>query len=144
MTLRWRTVLLGAGALVALSAAGLGVRQWRAAHAAPAAADTTRAPAGLRVVVEVLNASGVPGQARRASFLLRDRGFDVVAWGNDASRGSETVIEDITGKPEVAERLARVLGGARIERGQDSLQRALDVRVKVGSGFRLPPGVFYP
>jgi hypothetical protein len=139
-----RSILLAAGALLVLAAGGVGVRQWRQANAAPVAGDTTRAPAGTRVIVEVLNASGVSGHARRASFLLRDRGFDVVTWGNHPSRVSETVVEDITRKGDAAQRVARVLGGARIADGKDSLQRGIDLRIRVGASWKLPPGVYYP
>jgi hypothetical protein len=107
--------------------------------------DTTSAPVGQRVVVEVLNASGVSGLARRATFLLRDRGFDVVGWGNDPQgRRSETLIIDYTDKPEAADRLARVLGGATVERGKDSLDRGLDLTVKLGSRFKPPREAFHP
>ncbi len=107
--------------------------------------DTTSAPQGQRIVVEVLNASGVTGLAKRATFLLRDRGFDVVAWTNDPrGRRSETLIVDYTNKPEAAERLARVLGGARIDRGKDSLDRGLDLSVMLGSGYRPVGEAFHP
>jgi hypothetical protein len=96
-------------------------------------------------VVEVLNSSGVSGLARRATFLLRDRGFDVVGWGNDPQgRRSETLIIDYTDKPEAADRLARVLGGATVERGKDSLDRGLDLTVKLGSRFKPPREAFHP
>ncbi len=107
--------------------------------------DTTSAPQGQRIVVEVLNASGVTGLAKRATFLLRDRGFDVVAWTNDPTgRRSETLIIDYTNKPEAAERLARVLGGARIDRGKDPLDRGLDLSVMLGSAYRPIGEVFHP
>ena len=107
--------------------------------------DTTSAPSGQRIVIEVLNSSGVSGLARRATFLLRDRGFDVVGWGNDPrGRRGETLIVDYTDKPEAADRLARVLGGARIERGKDSLDRGLDITVKLGNGYKPPAEAFHP
>ncbi len=107
--------------------------------------DTTSAPQGQRIVIEVLNASGVTGLAKRATFLLRDRGFDVVAWTNDPNgRRSETLIIDYTNKPEAAERVSRVLGGARIDRGKDSLDRGLDLTVTLGSGYRPTGEAFHP
>ncbi|MDZ7630411.1 MAG: LytR C-terminal domain-containing protein [Gemmatimonadaceae bacterium] len=115
--------------LVVIAAAGVvGARRWYGTGAMAVLGDTTRAPDGARIVVEVLNASGVTGLAKRATFLLRDRGFDVVGWANDpAGRRGETLIVDYTNRPEAAERLARVLGGASIERGKDSLSRGLDL-----------------
>lgn len=142
---RPRLILLGGLLVVAVAAAVVGARVWYARSPMAALGDTTSAPQGQRVKVEVLNASGVSGLARRATFLLRDRGFDVVGWGNDP-RGSrnETLILDYTDKPEAAERLARVLGGAQVERGTDSLDRGLDLTVKLGSGYRPPVEVFHP
>ena len=143
---RPRLILIGGLLLVAVTAGVVGARVWYT-RSSPMAAlgDTTSAPQGQRVKIEVLNASGVSGLARRATFLLRDRGFDVVGWGNDP-RGSrdETLILDYTDKPEAAERLARVLGGAQVERGKDSLDRGLDLTVKLGSGYRPPVEVFHP
>ena len=143
---RPRLILMGGLLVVAVTAGVVGARVWYA-RSSPMAGlgDTTSAPKGQRVKIEVLNASGVSGLARRATFLLRDRGFDVVGWGNDP-RGSrdETLILDYTDKPEAAERLARVLGGAQVERGKDSLDRGLDLTVKLGSGYRPPVEVFHP
>lgn len=141
-----RGTVVAAGALLVAGLAGLVV--WRAQDgaASPAdapGADTTRAPAGQRIVVEVLNASGVPGQARRATFLLRDRGFDVVGWGNDKERRPVTLIVDHTGRPEAAERLARILGGASIERAGPS-SRYLDLTVRLGSAWRPAAQPFHP
>jgi hypothetical protein len=141
-----RRVIIAAGLVAAVAVAGVFTARRAMARGSDAVTgDTTRAPADQRIVVEVLNASGVSGLARRATFLLRDRGFDVVGWGNDPSgRRSETLIVDYTDKPEAADRLARVLGGARIERGKDTLDRGLDLTVKLGSGFKPPVEVFHP
>ncbi len=139
-------LVLVAVAVVALAAAGIvGVRRFTASAPAEALGDTTRAPKGQRIIVEVLNASGVSGLARRATFLLRDRGFDVVGWGNDPlGRRTETLILDYTNKPEAAERLARVLGGATIEAGKDSLLRGLDITVRLGSSYSPAREPFHP
>ncbi len=135
-------------ATVAVAAAGVrAIQHYRRGTGTPAAVvgDTTSAPQGQRVLVEVLNSSGIIGLAKRATFLLRDRGFDVVGFGNDPKgRRSETVILDYTNKPEAADRLARVLGGAKIERGKDSLDRGLDLTVKLGSGYKPPVEAFHP
>lgn len=141
-----RRLLMAAGLVVVVAVAGVfTARRAMARGPLEMLGDTTRAPSGQRVVVEVLNASGVSGLARRATFLLRDRGFDVVGWGNDPKgRRGETLIVDYTDKPEVADRLARVLGGAKIERGKDSLERGLDITVKLGSSYKPPLEAFHP
>ena len=142
---RNRMLIIGA-TVIAVAAAGVfGARKWPVAVPGAVPGDTTNAPQGQRVLVEVLNASGVGGLARRATFLLRDRGFDVVGWGNDPrGRRSRTLVIDYTNKPEAAERLARVLGGAQIERGKDSLDRGIDLTVRLGSVYKPPAEAFHP
>jgi hypothetical protein len=143
---RTRVLVMVAVAITVGSAGVLGARQWYAARPRGAeTGDTTSAPQGQRVLVEVLNSSGIGGLARRATFLLRDRGFDVVGWGNDPrGRRSQTLIIDYTNKPEAADRLARVLGGGQIERGKDSLDRGIDITVRLGSGYKPPIEAFHP
>lgn len=142
---RGRMFMLGVLLLVAATASVLAARRWSGRMPVTMLGDTTSAPEGQRILVEVLNSSGVAGRARRATFLLRDRGFDVVGWGNDPSgRRSETLVIDYTERPEAAERLARVLGGAQIERGRDSLQRGLDLTVRLGSAYDPPAERFHP
>jgi LytR cell envelope-related transcriptional attenuator len=143
---RARVLVMVAVAITVGSAGVLGARQWYAARPRGAeTGDTTSAPQGQRVLVEVLNSSGIGGLARRATFLLRDRGFDVVGWGNDPrGRRSQTLIIDYTNKPEAADRLARVLGGGQIERGKDSLDRGIDITVRLGSAYKPPIEAFHP
>lgn len=142
---RARLIVIAAVIVVGGIGALAGVRHRFAINTQAVLGDTTSAPQGQRVVVEVLNSSGLTGLARRATFLMRDRGFDVVGWGNDPKgRRSETLIIDYTNKPEAADRLARVLGGARIERGKDSLDRGLDLTVKLGSAYKPPAEAFHP
>jgi hypothetical protein len=43
-------------------------------------------PESMRIRVEVMNASGTRGLARRATTMLRDAGFDVVGSGNWTER----------------------------------------------------------
>jgi LytR cell envelope-related transcriptional attenuator len=143
---RGRLLILAAVLITVGSAGVLGARQWYAARPRGVVpGDTTSAPKGQQVLVEVLNSSGIGGLARRAAFLLRDRGFDVIGWGNDPrGRRTQTVIIDYTNKPEAADRLARVLGGAQIERGKDSLDRGIDMTVRLGSGYKPPIEAFHP
>jgi hypothetical protein len=101
------------------------------------------APAGVRIRVEVLNATRVRGLARRATMHLRDRGFDVVSVGTSRDSRDSTVVLDRSGHPEWAQLVAKALGGARVEAAPDS-SRYLDVTVLVGATW-LPPGEpFYP
>ena len=132
--------------VIALGSAGLlGARRWYSGRPGVSVGDTTSAPQGQRILVEVLNSSGVGGLARRATFLLRDRGFDVIGFGNDPNgRQSQTVILDYTNKPEAAERLARVLGGADIKRARDSLDRGIDLTVRLGNSYKPHEESFHP
>ena len=142
---RSRMAVLCVVTIAALSAGLIGARRWYGGTPSVELGDTTSAPKGQRVLVEVLNSSGVGGLARRATFLLRDRGFDVIGWGNDPKgRRGQTVILDYSNKPEAAERLARVLGGAQIVRARDSLDRGIDLTVRLGSSYKPPAESFHP
>lgn len=102
-----------------------------------------RAPEGVRVRVQVLNATRVRGLARRATFVLRDHGFDVVETGTAREQHDSTLVVDAGGNPEWAGRVAKAMGGARVVSRPDS-SRYLDVTVFVGSTWRPPAQPFYP
>lgn len=100
------------------------------------------APAGTRIKVEVQNATATRGLARRATLYLRDRGFDVVAFGNASERRDSTLVLDRSGHPDWAELVAAAMKG-RAESRPDS-SRYLDVTVLVGSDWRPPALPLYP
>jgi len=101
------------------------------------------APAGIRIRVEVLNATRVRGLARRATMHLRDRGFDVVNVGTSREVRDSIIVLDRSGHPDWAALVARALGGARVEQALDS-SRYLDVTVRIGATWRPPAEPFYP
>jgi hypothetical protein len=100
------------------------------------------APPGVRIKVEVLNATATRGLARRATMFLRDRGFDVVASGTYREQRGETLVIDRSNHPEWARLVARAMS-ARIESHPDS-SRYLDVTVLIGANWRPPGKPFYP
>ena len=102
-----------------------------------------RAPADTRIKVEVLNATRTRGLARRATFHLRDRGFDVVGIGTAPAQRESTLVLDHSGHPDWARLVARALGGASIESRPDS-SRYLDITVLLGASWRPPSKPFYP
>jgi len=102
-----------------------------------------RAPEGVRIRVQVLNATESRGLARRATMMLRDRGFDVVATGTSRPLRDSSVVLDLTGHPDWASRVARAIGGARVEARPDT-SRYLDVTVLLGASWRPPAEPFYP
>jgi len=124
-------VILAAGALL-----GSALAQWRPG-AGPGASGTPLDPMwnGGRVRVEVLNAGGRPDMARRATELLRSRGFDVVYFGNADHFGQDsTTVLDRVGRPDAARAVARALGGAAVETRTDR-NLYLDVTVRLGSDW---------
>jgi len=141
-----------AGFVAVVGAAGTG-GWWLVARparqAAPFAhasgnADTVRLIGdSVRVKIEVLNASGERGLARRATSYLRDRGFDVVNMGNGDQRLDSSVVIDRSGHPQWAAQAARALGGARIVSRPDS-SRYLDLTILLGTSFRSPAQILYP
>ncbi len=100
------------------------------------------APPGVRIKVEVLNATLTKGLARRATTYLRDRGFDVVEMGTYSKQLDRTLVLDRSSHPEWATLVAEAFGGT-VKEKPDSL-RFLDVTVLVGADWRPPPLPFYP
>ena len=110
----------------------------------PVVHDSIRAPAGTRIRVQVVNASRRRGLARRATTLLRDRGFDVVEMGNSTGELLDsTLVLDRSGNEAWARLVAAALGGAAVQARPDS-SRYLDVTVLVGPDWRPPAEPFHP
>lgn len=114
-----------------------------AGHSVFAFRDQSTAPRGTRVKVQVLNATSVRGLARRATDLLRDKGYDVVEVGTSRESADSVVVLDRSGHPEWAKRVAAAMGGGRVESRPDS-SRYLDVTVLVGASWRPPAQPFNP
>ena len=100
-------------------------------------------PEGVRIRVEVLNATTIRGLARQGTFHLRDLGFDVVASGNSAERHDSSVVLVRSGNMEWGALAARALGGARVEARPDS-SRYLDLTIVLGRTWRPPAEAFHP
>ena len=108
------------------------------AHAVPG----DRGPA---IIVEVLNASGKPGNARVGTRVLRRAGIDVVYFGNaPATLGiiDSTRIIVRRGAAAVGEQVRKALGTGRVEVETDST-RLLDASVLLGADFA-PRQNFHP
>ena len=100
------------------------------------------APQGVRIKVEVLNATTTKGLARKATTYLRDRGFDVVEVGTSKQQVARTLILDRSNHAEWA-RLVAAVFGATVQEKPDSL-KFLDVTVLVGADWRPPALPFHP
>lgn len=131
-------VVLAAG--VALAVGG---RRHSGSTVQPSVAVNARAPDGVRIRVQVLNGTKVRGLARRATMLLRDRGFDVVEIGTIKDARDTTLVLDLSGHPDWAARVARVFVPARVVVRPDT-SRYLDVAVVLGTTWRPPTEPFYP
>ena len=101
-----------------------------------------RAPAGVRIKVEIQNATATRGLARRATAFLRDHGFDVVGTGTVREQRDSTLVIDRSGHLDWARLVGRALN-ARVESRPDS-SRYLDVTVLLGGNWRPPALPFYP
>lgn len=99
-------------------------------------------PPGVRIKVEVLNATNIPGLARKATMFLRDRGFDVVDIGNSSDKRATTLVLDRSGHPAWANLVGEALS-AKVEARPDS-SRYLDVTVLLGEDWHPPALPFYP
>jgi hypothetical protein len=144
-----RKLLIGVSAVVLFVALGASAVVTYARNApalsvlAPSAQRAIRAPEGVRIRVQVLNTTKTRGLARRATRLLRDRGFDVVELGSVGPTMDTTVVLDLSGHPEWAESVAKVMAPARTRARTDS-SRYLDIAVLIGSTWRPPAEPLYP
>jgi hypothetical protein len=138
-----RVALLTIAAIL-VAAIGGGIA-WRGRTHRPidAGSPEVRAPDGVRVRVGVLNGTKTRGLARRATMLLRDRGFDVLEMGTEPGSRDTTLVYDLLGHPDWAQRVARTFSPARVEARRDS-SRYLDVVVVLGTTWRAPAQPFYP
>ena len=141
--LRRGAIVAAALAIVFLAAAGVRRGMSDDPDAGRLATPDASDPAGPRVRVQVLNATTTRGLARRATIVLRDRGFDVVEMGTAPDKLDSTLVLDRSGHPEWAQRVAATLGGARVAARPDS-SRYLDVTVLLGRSWRPPPEPFHP
>jgi hypothetical protein len=142
-----KKILIASGSallVVVLSASAVVAHARRAPTPLLAAlAEAPRAPAGARIRVQVLNTTKTRGLARRATRLLRDRGFDVVEIGTVGPTIDTTVVLDLSGHPTWADAAAKVMAPARTRVRADS-SRYLDITVLIGSTWRPPAETLYP
>jgi len=135
---RARQLALAATVLVVLVLAGslvAGLVGDRPADSAPPSSPAA-APRAARVRVEVLNAAGIPGLARTVTDHLRDRGFDVVYFGNGRGFSPDTsLVLDRAAHPDAARQVADALGIRRVLSRPDSTLY-LDVTVVLGKDWK--------
>jgi LytR cell envelope-related transcriptional attenuator len=128
-----RLALIGAALLVS---AGAGAVLFQAPRPAPAVSHAYAVPSpDHRVQVEVLNGSRRPGAARGATRLLRQRGLDVVFFGNANRLVDSTQILVRRGDPANGRAVRAALGVGRVVVDPDTLRR-VDVSVVLGQDFR--------
>jgi hypothetical protein len=132
-------------AIVAVAAVALVVAAvlWRDRGLEPPTRVTVLVPDDVRIKVEVLNASGQRGLARRATFALRDAGFDVVRFDNATENRDSTLVLSRSGRDDWARLVSQALGGAKVESRPDST-RYVDVTVLLGADWRPPAKPFHP
>lgn len=101
------------------------------------------APPNARVRVEIVNATRTRGLARRATRLLRDRGFDVVTYTTSGTTQDSTIVLDRTNHLDWARLVGQALGGVPVEARPDT-SSYVDVTVVLGTTWRAPAQPFSP
>ena len=138
---RGRLVLVGLLVFLVLAGGAYAVRARRGISSVVAthAPDSTfRAPAGVRVRVQVINTTRTRGLARRATRVLRDQGFDVVEMSTGDPARDTTLVLDRSGHPAWAATVATLLGPAARSESRPDSSHYLDVTVLLGSMWRAP------
>jgi hypothetical protein len=142
-------VKIGRWILLALILIAVGIFAWRRYRVVKpvevtpvTVAPNAVAPRGVRIKVEVLNATTTKGLAKKATTYLRDRGFDVVEVGTSRTQRDKSLVIDRSNHPAWAKLVADALG-AELQEKADST-RYLDVTVLVGGDWRPPPLPFNP
>lgn len=99
------------------------------------AMDTSAiAPQANRITVKVWNASGKPGLAYSVTRFLRQKGFDVVEWGNHAAQEAQTRVIDRKGIIRNA-RDAAVALGVETFVSEPNPNALVDVEILIGQNF---------
>jgi hypothetical protein len=93
-----------------------------------------------RILVEVLNGTTRQGLARVATRALRQRGLDVVYFGNADSASETTRILVRRGDPGQGRDVRDALGVGTVTVAPDTLRR-VDVSVILGEDFRIRGGL---
>ncbi|HEX7050986.1 MAG TPA: LytR C-terminal domain-containing protein [Longimicrobiales bacterium] len=131
--------LLAVAVFVTSFVLGLGWSRDGEGHAAAVDARRISRASGARLRIEVLNAGGRAGMARAATHRLRDRGFDVVYYGNAEEFGRDSsVVVDRVGDLESARAVADALGIRAVATHPDSTL-LLEVTVLLGKDWRPAP-----
>lgn len=89
-----------------------------------------------RVTVEVLNGAGTSGLARLGARMLREKGLDVVFFGNGDTAGAAVtrVLARRPGGRKAADQVRSALGVGTVIEATDTLRR-VDVSVILGRDF---------
>lgn len=131
----WKPIV---GVLVGILILGLlaygGWNIWQASQRRESERKKAEVYPGIRV--EVLNAAGEPGIAKKVTWRLREMGFDVVYYGNAKDTlGKTVVIERLDSSLANAKALAGAIGVKEITYEPDP-DRLLEVTLLVGLDFR--------
>ncbi len=136
----WPIVLLIGLVAVGLGLANLipgsgGLEQDEVESVGESILDVTVPTLEDRIRVEVLNGGGIQGVAAQATEVLRDRGFDVVYFGNESSFGRDSsVIVDRTMRSGALDSVSRSLDIAATRIDPDSA-RLVDITVLLGTDW---------
>ena len=119
----------------------LALMQAPAPHGMPMVESTSKMTSETRTAaatVEVWNASSQPNAARAVMQLMRDKGFDVVLFGNFSTRQQRTLVIDRSGRLRPAQSVAQVLRSVNPEVvSRMDASRQVDVSVIIGNDYKV-------
>jgi hypothetical protein len=119
-------------AAFAVALIALGVIYWVANRGEQRPERPASLPPAVPITIEVLNGVGVDGLARAVTMRLRERGLDVVSYGNAGMDTlSTTQVVARSGDSTLARRVQEVLGAGAVVVDPDPTL-LLDVSVVLG------------
>lgn len=89
-----------------------------------------------KTAIEVKNASKLPRMGEKTAWFLRDKGFDVIDWGNSEEIFEVTLIKDYKGQFKESLKVSKVIGCGKVIISYNN-HSYYDITVFTGKDFKV-------
>ncbi|MCX5782040.1 MAG: LCP family protein [Elusimicrobia bacterium] len=91
---------------------------------------------GPKVRLEVWNASGKNNLAEKITWILREKGYDVVEWGTFSVKQKKTLIKDLSGDLKTAQKISNIISCGEIVTRYEA-KRYIDISLILGEDCKI-------